>query len=358
MSSIPSKHLAIGFTSPNSGVVSFDQPTPEPSHDEILVRVLYASVSQFELWQVDFGLIVTDYPHVLGINLLGEVVKAGEDVDVKVGEKVLSFSFAPTAGKALQEYAVLSKWKVGRLPSNVSPQEAVSVPDNFVTAYWSLFGNIKLPVPSELPSNLSPAEATTPILVWGAGGSTGQYALQVLRLAGYTNVIAVASSRHHEFLRSLGAAITLDYKSKDIIEQVLKAAGGPVKYVFDTIADEEHSLSHIAKFVAEGSQVAYLIPVRVGGQGAVQRVKPQTDTSFPSGVELLPVRTAYYQSNEKFKDELQPKILPELLASGLITPNRIREIQGATLLDRVKEALDILRKGEVSGERLVVRVSA
>lgn len=153
---------------------------------------------------------------------------------------------------------------------------------------------MKLPVPSELPTKSSPPEARTPILVWGAGGSTGQYALQVLRLAGYTNVIAIASSHHHEYLRSLGATITLDYRAKDISEQVLKAAGGPVKYVFDTIGDEQYSLEHIAKFVAAGSQVAHLLPVRVGAPGAVQGLKHQTEVVFPDGVEIIGVRTAIY----------------------------------------------------------------
>ena len=165
---------------------------------------------------------------------------------------------------------------------------------SFVTAYWTLFGNLKLPVPSELPAKSSPTEANTSILVWGAGGSTGQYALQVLRLAGYTNVIAIASSHHHDYLRSLGAAVTLDYKAIDIDEQVLKAAGGPVKYVFDTIGDEEYSLAHIAKFVAAGSKVAHLLPVRVGATGAVQGIKPATDIAFPNGVEVFGVRTAVY----------------------------------------------------------------
>lgn len=157
-----------------------------------------------------------------------------------------------------------------------------------------MFGNLSLPAPSELPAKSSPPEANTPILVWGAGGSAGQYALQVLHLAGYKNVIAVASSRHHEYLRSLGAAITLDYKEKDIREQVLKAAGGPVKYVFDTISEEQNSLGHITKVVAAGSQVAYLLPVRDGGMGAVQGVKYQPETVFPDGVELFGIRVAVY----------------------------------------------------------------
>ena len=45
-----------------------------------------------------------------------------------------------------------------------------------------------------------------------------------------------------------------------------------------------------------------------------------------------------------------------MIAKGLIKPNRVREIEGATLLERVVEGLDVLRKG-TSGERIVIKVS-
>ena len=157
-----------------------------------------------------------------------------------------------------------------------------------------MFGNLKLPVPPELPARSPPPESNEPIVIWGAGGSTGQYAIQVLNFAGYTNVIAIASSRHHEYLKGLGARITIDYRAEDICEQVLRASGGPVKYVLDAVGDEKYTLEPISNFVAAGSQVAYLLPVRVGEMGAVQQVKWRTDTVFPEGVELFGVKTALY----------------------------------------------------------------
>lgn len=60
--------------------------------------------------------------------------------------------------------------------------------------------------------------------------------------------------------------------------------------------------------------------------------------------------------NEYLKKELQPNIITSLLANGLIKPNKVREIQGTTLLERVNEGLVALRKG-TSGERIVIRVS-
>ena len=61
--------------------------------------------------------------------------------------------------------------------------------------------------------------------------------------------------------------------------------------------------------------------------------------------------------NEFFKDHLQSEIVPSLLAEGVIKPNRRRVVEGATLLERAQNALDLLRRRDVSGEKLVWRVS-
>lgn len=49
--------------------------------------------------------------------------------------------------------------------------------------------------------------------------------------------------------------------------------------------------------------------------------------------------------------------MPTLLAEGIVKPNRFRVVEGETLLERAQAALDALRNKEVSGERLVWRVS-
>lgn len=114
MSVIPSKHVAVGLTSSTSGVVSFEVPTVEPARDEALIRVNWAALSYFDLWQVDFGLMA-QYPQALGINLAGEVVKAGEDADVQAGDSVISFGMTSQSERALQEYALVSKYKIGKV---------------------------------------------------------------------------------------------------------------------------------------------------------------------------------------------------------------------------------------------------
>lgn len=61
--------------------------------------------------------------------------------------------------------------------------------------------------------------------------------------------------------------------------------------------------------------------------------------------------------NEFFKQKLQPEILPTLLKEGAVTPNRQRIVEGETVVERAQNALDLLRRKDVSGEKLVWRVS-
>jgi hypothetical protein len=49
--------------------------------------------------------------------------------------------------------------------------------------------------------------------------------------------------------------------------------------------------------------------------------------------------------------------VPELLKNALIKPNKVRVVGGATVLERVQSAIDLLASGSVSGEKLVVQIA-
>ena len=114
MTTIPTKHLAVGLTSADSGVVAFEVPTLEPADDQVLIRVDWASVSFLEFWQAEFKLLV-QYPQILGIAKVGEVAKAGKDAGVQVGDTVLSFGMFTNEERAFQEYVLTSKYMVGKV---------------------------------------------------------------------------------------------------------------------------------------------------------------------------------------------------------------------------------------------------
>lgn len=61
--------------------------------------------------------------------------------------------------------------------------------------------------------------------------------------------------------------------------------------------------------------------------------------------------------NEFFKEKMQREIVPTLLEQGIIKPNKQKIVEGATMLNRAQKAIELLRKRDPSGERLVWRVS-
>jgi len=145
------------------------------------------------------------------------------------------------------------------------------------------------------------------------------------------------------------------------VEEILGAAGGKVKIVVDIIAARP-SLYAISKFVGPGSKVAILLPVKEGetvtnaaDSDMVFGIPDSVRAKF-EGAELIPVATFQYQSDEYVRENLMPKILPELLAKGLVKPNRIRLLKEGTLKGRVEVGLDLLRNNKISGEKVVVDV--
>ncbi|PMD28157.1 hypothetical protein NA56DRAFT_695911 [Hyaloscypha hepaticicola] len=87
----------------------------------------------------------------------------------------------------------------------------------------------------------------------------------------------------------------------------------------------------------------------------------QEHATWEEGVGVRGVRTHFYMEvlyqNESFRDNLQPTIIPALLAYGMLKPIKQKVVEGATLLERGQKALDMLRRKEISGERLVWRIS-
>ena len=242
-------------------------------------------------------------------------------------------------------------------------QEAVTLPNNTVTVFHTVTNDLGLPLAWPVPdlAQTPNRHADTPILVWGGASSCGQYALQILRHWGYTNLLATASTRHHAYLQRIGAKHTFDYRAANVVSLVREAAPG-LRYVIDCIGSQAGSLAPLAQIVAaKGARVAVLLPVILKDATATDApeysMDAQTSAEWADGVEVRGVRTHFYEKNAFFKEALQPTIVPALLAAGIVQPNKQKIVEGATLLERAQNALDQLRRKDPSGERLVWRVA-
>ncbi|KAI0690488.1 chaperonin 10-like protein [Cytidiella melzeri] len=358
-----SSHRAIAATA--KGVLEqINLPTPTPAREEVLIQVAYAALAPFDAYQLDRGFAVAGYPHVLGLASAGFVKAVGEGVtDLREGDKVCAYNLHVNSNKALQEYALVSRILVAKLPNEYSLAEAASLPDNYTTAMFTLFGapSLALPLPSSFPAPSPPP--SQPILVYGAGASSGQYTLQILKLAGYTQIYATASPRHHAYLRELGATHCFDYRSPHLAQDILQTSGGAkMTVVIDTIAAKP-SIEAYSGVLGKDTRLAVLIPIKKGAA-----VTNNADDDMSTVVEpwlqqvvgeatIVPIYTFKLQE-DPVAATFMAKILPQLLESNSIHPNPIRLFQASEgpLLERVDTALDLLRNNKISGEKVVIEL--
>ncbi|KAJ4272191.1 hypothetical protein NW762_000902 [Fusarium torreyae] len=370
-SSIPSTQQAVVLPAKRTPFISKTYPVYPPASNEVLVRVAWTSSTPLDLHRADGGLLIPEYPSQMGSGgAAGKVVAVGDGGDLKglsVGDRVVAFAFHGGKESNHQEYITIPAYLASKIPDNLSYQEAVTVSVNLVTVFHTATADLKLDLPWPVPEGYTPKEADEPILIWGASSSVGIFALQVFRHWGFKNLVAVASGKQHEYLRSIGATQTFDYRKNDVVDQILKYINNrsepKLPYIIDCIGSLEGTLKPLSKIAQRGSTVAVMLPVILKDATVEEEPEYEMDVSkvlvgeWADGVEIRGVRTHFYLSNEFFKEKMQPEIVPALIKDGVITPNKYRVVEGSSAVERAQKALDILRNREVSGERLVWRIS-
>ncbi|RMZ90052.1 hypothetical protein DV736_g2719, partial [Chaetothyriales sp. CBS 134916] len=341
--------------------------TPTPIGNQVRILNHWPCSTPLDLHQAD-GHLLVKAPQVLGYSVAGIVVEIGPEVNyLQVGDKVFGFTWRTQQEKAYQTFVVAQETLVGRVPQGHSLRSVVTVPNNFVTAWHTITFELGFELPWPKPSNYIPAEKNNNILIWGGSGSVGQYAIQVLKYYGYTNIISTAGKAHHEKLKRYGATVCFDYRNADTVQAIRDHAGEKgIKYAIDCIGSLRGSVQPISKIITTpGAKVAVLLPVIVRDAAETpsgERVKPEYSMDVAPAADWHPgvtpsgVRTHYYTDNAFLAEKLQSEIMPAVIEKGIVKPNEHRLVEGITLLERAEKALSLLRTRGVSGKRLVWRV--
>lgn len=207
-------------------VMRFEQvPRPDPGPGEVLVKVEAAGVGPWDGWiRAGKSVLPQPLPLTLGSDLSGEVVAVGSGVsDLGAGDQVYGVTNPRFTG-AYAEYAVASAAMVSRKPSSLTHVEAASVPVIAVTAWQGLFDHAQL-------------KAGRTVLIHGAAGSVGAYAVQLARRAGL-QTYATAAMEDISFLRELGAGTVIDFQTQRFEEAV-----GDVDAVIDLVGGDTQERS-------------------------------------------------------------------------------------------------------------------
>src|SRR5215469_528206 len=168
-----------------------DVPSPTPHEREILVRVAAAGVGPWDALFREHKLEVgSPLPLTLGADLSGVVEATGPGVTkFKAGDEVYGLTNSQFLG-AYAQYALASEMTTACKPRSLSFTEAASAPVVAVTAWQMLFDY----------GHATPGQT---VLIHGAGGNVGAYAVQMACLAGL-EVFATASSLDTDFVREIG----------------------------------------------------------------------------------------------------------------------------------------------------------
>jgi NADPH:quinone reductase-like Zn-dependent oxidoreductase len=186
-----------------------DVERPVPGAGQVLIRVAATSFNGVDAnIRGGFmqGPIPVALPHTPGIDVSGTVEALGADVEgAGVGDRVIGF--LPMAGDgASAEYVVAPAEILAPAPATVALVDAAALPLVGLTAWQALFDHAKLTVGQR-------------VLINGAGGAVGGYAVQLAKNAG-AYVIATASARSVERVQAAGADEVIDHTSTEVATAV------------------------------------------------------------------------------------------------------------------------------------------
>jgi NADPH:quinone reductase-like Zn-dependent oxidoreductase len=192
---------------------------PHPGPGEVLVKVHAAGVGPWDGWiRAGKSALPQPLPLTLGSDLSGDIEAVGPDVsDLHIGDQVYGVTNPRFIG-AYAEYALASLAMITRKPTSLSYIEAASVPVIAVTAWQGLFDQAQL-------------KAGQTVLIHGAAGNVGAYAVQLARRAGI-RTIATAATEDLAYVRELGADTVVDFQAErfeDVaqdVDAVLDLVGG------------------------------------------------------------------------------------------------------------------------------------
>ena len=201
-------------------IVLDDVEVPDPGEGEVLVRIGAAGVGPWDAWiRSGKSVLPQPLPLTLGSDLSGVVEAVGAGVtEVVPGDAVFGVTNEAFVG-AYAGLAVARASMIARKPQRLSDLAAAAVPVIAVTAMQMLFDHARL-------------HAGQRVLIHGAAGNVGAYAVQLARRAG-AHVIATVNDEA-EYVRSLGAEVVLERSVR--FEEAL--AGAPVDAVIDTVGGE------------------------------------------------------------------------------------------------------------------------
>lgn len=212
--------------------------TPTPGAGEVVLRVAASAFNAADNgMRAGFLPIPIQLPHVPGYDVSGTVDAVGSGVEgITVGDAVIAFLPMERDGAAA-EYVLAPADAVVPAPTSIPLADAAGLPSVALTAWQALFDHGRL-------------ESGQRLLIVGAGGVVGKYAIQLAKRAG-AHVIATASARSIDAVRAAGADEIIDHTTTD----VLGALDAPVNVLLNLAPIDPELFADYVAAVRDGGVV-------------------------------------------------------------------------------------------------------
>ena len=337
------KHVIVSqFGGPENLLLAQDE-LPEPRANEVRLKVLAAGVSFADIMMRQ-GIHPESWnlgrtPFTPGWDVVGIVDKLGDKVSTtwQTGQIVAAL---PIVG-GYSEYICLPSDELVPVPTGLDHAEAVSLVLNYTTAY-QIFHRC---------AHIRPGE--TILINGGAAGGVGTALLQLGKLANLRKMYGTVSSEKHDIVSSLGG-IPLDYKSVDLVREIIKLTG------HDDDSKDEPGVDAVLDGIGGKSfQSSYEI-LRSGGRLVAYGGTPTADLGY-----WMMMLTMNVVSEEKkfilYSIQTLKRLKPDwfyedlTLLFDMLKQGKIKPIVAAKIpLNRAAQAHELLAGGSVKGKIVLI----
>ncbi|MBL8601718.1 MAG: NADP-dependent oxidoreductase [Myxococcales bacterium] len=222
---------------------------PEVGEGEVLLKVCAAGVNPVDA-KIVAGRLQGRLPHHLpftpGWDVAGLIVARGHAARrFDEGDPVFGYIRRPAVRDgAWAEYVCVPECYLARKPPSLSFAQAAALPLAGLTAYQGLHD----------VGRLARGER---VLVVGASGGVGGFALQLARVAGALSVAAIARDTNHAYVQSLGAGAVYDYRRADLADAVAADTPEGFDLIFDAVGGD--TVHRVAGALREGGRVVTIL---------------------------------------------------------------------------------------------------
>ena len=308
-----------------------ERPVPRPGAGEVLIRVAAAGINRPDILQRR-GLYPPPpgAPDILGLEVAGEVVEAGEGAEPLLGVKLCAL----VAGGGYAEYCVAPFGTCLAIPEVLSTLEAAAMPETLFTVWTNLF------------ERGFAADGDT-VLVHGGTSGIGTMAIALGELFGVKVIVTCGSGPKTQRALELGATAAINYRTDDFVEEVKRLTGGEgVDVVLDMVGGD-YLTRNLACLADEGRHVSIAFQRGARAELAIPELMRRRLTL--TGSTLRP-RSLRFKT--MLRDEIAATVWP------YVEGGRLRPVIDSTFpLDRAAEAHARMEAGEHVG-KIVLEVAS